>query len=76
MVVGIIVHESGGNPYSAAVIDEGVRHALARAGPVRPGLQAMVLAFYWHSVCECQRLLALFAGVLEEACTSAGSSPP
>jgi hypothetical protein len=32
MVVGIIVHENGGNPYSTAVIDEGVRHALARAG--------------------------------------------
>ncbi len=29
MVVGIIVHENGGNPYSAAVIDEGVRRALA-----------------------------------------------
>lgn len=28
-VVGIIVHENGGNPYSAAVIDEGVRRALA-----------------------------------------------
>jgi hypothetical protein len=29
MVLGIIVHENGGNPYSAAVIDEGVRRALA-----------------------------------------------
>ncbi|WP_434771285.1 structural protein P5 [Pseudomonas entomophila] len=29
MVVGIIVHENGGNPYSPAVIDEGVRRALA-----------------------------------------------
>lgn len=28
-VVGIIVHENGGNPYRAAVIDEGVRRALA-----------------------------------------------
>ena len=29
MVVGIIVHENGGNPYRPAVIDEGVRRALA-----------------------------------------------
>lgn len=28
-VVGIIVHENGGNPYKAEVIDEGVRRALA-----------------------------------------------
>lgn len=28
-VVGIIVHENGGNPYDAEVIDEGVRRALA-----------------------------------------------
>jgi hypothetical protein len=28
-VLGIIVHENGGNPYSASVIDEGVRRALA-----------------------------------------------
>lgn len=28
-VVGIIVHENGGNPYAPAVIDEGVRRALA-----------------------------------------------
>lgn len=28
-VLGIIVHENGSNPYSAAVIDEGVRRALA-----------------------------------------------
>ncbi len=27
-VLGIIVHENGGNPYSASVIDEGVRRAL------------------------------------------------
>lgn len=27
-VVGIIIHENGGNPYSAAVIDEGVQRAL------------------------------------------------
>lgn len=29
MVVGIIVHENGGNPYPDQVIDEGVRRALA-----------------------------------------------
>jgi len=29
MVLGIIIHENGGNPYPAAVIDEGVRRALA-----------------------------------------------
>ncbi|WP_296268376.1 structural protein P5 [Pseudomonas sp. UBA6562] len=29
MVAGIIAHENGSNPYSAAVIDEGVRRALA-----------------------------------------------
>ncbi|MBI6917124.1 structural protein P5, partial [Pseudomonas juntendi] len=29
MVVGIIIHENGGNPYKAEVIDEGVRRALA-----------------------------------------------
>ena len=29
LVVGIIVHENGGNPYPAQVIDEGVRRALA-----------------------------------------------
>lgn len=29
MVVSIIIHENGGNPYKAAVIDEGVRRALA-----------------------------------------------
>ena len=28
MVVGIIVHENGGNPYTDEVIDEGVRRAL------------------------------------------------
>ncbi len=28
MVVSIIVHENGGNPYATAVIDEGVRRAL------------------------------------------------
>ena len=28
-IVGIIVHENGGNPYSDKVIDEGVRRALA-----------------------------------------------
>lgn len=28
MVLGIIIHENGGNPYPAAVIDEGVRRAL------------------------------------------------
>ncbi|MND23337.1 hypothetical protein D3C76_541950 [compost metagenome] len=28
-VVGIIVHENGGNPYKAEVIDEGIRRALA-----------------------------------------------
>lgn len=28
-IVGIIVHENGGNPYKGAVIDEGVRRALA-----------------------------------------------
>ena len=29
MVLSIIIHENGGNPYKAAVIDEGVRRALA-----------------------------------------------
>ena len=29
MVVSIIIHENGGNPYPPAVIDEGVRRALA-----------------------------------------------
>lgn len=29
MVVGIIIHENGGNPYKAEVIDEGIRRALA-----------------------------------------------
>ncbi|CAI3803607.1 structural protein [Pseudomonas putida LF54] len=29
MVVSIIIHENGGNPYAAAIIDEGVRRALA-----------------------------------------------
>lgn len=29
MVVSIIIHENGGNPYSPDVIDEGVRRALA-----------------------------------------------
>jgi hypothetical protein len=29
MVVSIIIHENGGNPYPAAIIDEGVRRALA-----------------------------------------------
>ncbi|MBF8674800.1 structural protein P5 [Pseudomonas fulva] len=29
MVVGIIVHENGGNPYPSALIDEGIRRALA-----------------------------------------------
>ncbi|MBH3456747.1 structural protein P5 [Pseudomonas monteilii] len=29
MVLGIIVHENGGNPYPDQVIDEGVRRALA-----------------------------------------------
>ncbi|MNJ73313.1 hypothetical protein D3C77_700940 [compost metagenome] len=29
MVVSIIVHENGGNPYAPAIIDEGVRRALA-----------------------------------------------
>jgi len=28
-VVGIIVHENGGNPYKSEVIDEGIRRALA-----------------------------------------------
>ena len=28
-VLGIIIHENGGNPYRAEVIDEGVRRALA-----------------------------------------------
>lgn len=28
-IVGIIVHENGGNPYKGAIIDEGVRRALA-----------------------------------------------
>lgn len=28
-VVGIIIHENGGNPYKTEVIDEGVRRALA-----------------------------------------------
>lgn len=30
VVVGVIVHENGGNPYSAAVIDEGINRALAK----------------------------------------------
>ncbi|MBA1209391.1 structural protein P5 [Pseudomonas fulva] len=29
LVVGIIVHENGGNPYPSALIDEGIRRALA-----------------------------------------------
>lgn len=29
MVLSIIIHENGGNPYKAEVIDEGVRRALA-----------------------------------------------
>ncbi|WP_411959432.1 structural protein P5 [Pseudomonas sp. s4] len=29
MVVSIIIHENGGNPYKAEVIDEGIRRALA-----------------------------------------------
>ncbi|HKS12935.1 MAG TPA: structural protein P5 [Pseudomonas sp.] len=29
MVLSIIIHENGGSPYTAAVIDEGVRRALA-----------------------------------------------
>ena len=29
MVLGIIIHENGGNPYPPAIIDEGVRRALA-----------------------------------------------
>ena len=29
MVLGIIIHENGGNPYKDQVIDEGVRRALA-----------------------------------------------
>ncbi|MNH22615.1 hypothetical protein D3C79_824790 [compost metagenome] len=29
MVVSIIVHENGSNPYPPAIIDEGVRRALA-----------------------------------------------
>ena len=29
MVVSIIIHENGGNPYPQAIIDEGVRRALA-----------------------------------------------
>jgi len=29
VVVGIIVHENGRNPYSISIIDEGVRRALA-----------------------------------------------
>jgi hypothetical protein len=29
LVLGIIVHENGGNPYSPAVVSEGVRRALA-----------------------------------------------
>jgi hypothetical protein len=29
MVLGIIIHENGGNPYSDQVIDDGVRRALA-----------------------------------------------
>lgn len=29
MVVSIIIHENGGNPYSPAIINEGVRRALA-----------------------------------------------
>mgnify|MGYP006150708539 CR=1 FL=1 len=28
MVLGIIIHENGGNPYKAEVIDEGIRRAL------------------------------------------------
>ncbi|MCY1555657.1 hypothetical protein D9M68_923360 [compost metagenome] len=28
-VLGIIIHENGGSPYKAEVIDEGVRRALA-----------------------------------------------
>lgn len=28
MVVSIIIHENGGNPYTPAIIDEGVRRAL------------------------------------------------
>lgn len=28
-VLGVIIHENGGNPYSTAVTDEGVRRALA-----------------------------------------------
>ncbi|PYG98056.1 structural protein P5, partial [Arthrobacter stackebrandtii] len=29
MVLSIIIHENGGNPYPQAIIDEGVRRALA-----------------------------------------------
>ncbi|MFV7438127.1 structural protein P5, partial [Pseudomonas vlassakiae] len=29
MVVSIIIHENGGNPYPPGIIDEGVRRALA-----------------------------------------------
>ena len=29
MVLSIIIHENGGNPYPSAIIDEGVRRALA-----------------------------------------------
>ncbi|MCL8301406.1 structural protein P5, partial [Pseudomonas mosselii] len=29
MVISIIIHENGGNPYPSAIIDEGVRRALA-----------------------------------------------
>lgn len=29
MMIGVIVHENGGNPYSAAQINEGLRRALA-----------------------------------------------
>ncbi|MFJ5180033.1 structural protein P5 [Pseudomonas fulva] len=29
LVVGIIVHENGGNPYPSALVDEGIRRALA-----------------------------------------------
>jgi hypothetical protein len=29
MVLGIIIHENGGNPYPDAIINEGVRRALA-----------------------------------------------
>ncbi|WP_176509456.1 MULTISPECIES: structural protein P5 [Pseudomonas] len=29
MVLGIIIHENGGNPYPPSIIDEGVRRALA-----------------------------------------------